>query len=163
MEIQNKLHAEKASQTLGQWIQTIILLVCFVVIDGITKIFAMSLLSAKPYYVSSWFRLQLEKNTGIAFSIAIPQLVLIPLNIIIFLALIILLIKKTDISKTLSIFIISLLAAGATGNLIDRFHYGYVVDFISFWNFPVFNLADAYISVSVFLLILFYDRIKRPN
>ena len=43
---------------------------------------------------------------------------------------------------------------GAVGNLIDRITEGYVTDFISVWMFPVFNIADASISVGVALLIL---------
>ena len=51
--------------------------------------------------------------------------------------------------------------AGAVGNGIDRLFMGYVTDFISFdlINFPVFNIADCYITVCMFLmviLILFY-------
>ena len=48
------------------------------------------------------------------------------------------------------------LFSGAWGNLIDRLLQGYVVDMFYFKliDFPVFNLADVYISVSVFCLIL---------
>jgi signal peptidase II len=44
--------------------------------------------------------------------------------------------------------------AGAVGNLLDRLNYGYVSDFISILNFPVFNLADLSISIGVALLII---------
>lgn len=46
--------------------------------------------------------------------------------------------------------------AGALGNLIDRMMLGYVRDFIYFSliNFPVFNVADIYVTVSVALLIV---------
>ncbi len=52
--------------------------------------------------------------------------------------------------------------AGALGNMIDRIMYGYVIDFIYFKpiDFPVFNVADIYITCSAFalvvLLIFFY-------
>ena len=53
------------------------------------------------------------------------------------------------------------LVAGALGNLIDRILYRYVIDFIYFSliDFPVFNVADIYVTCSIvvlFLLILFY-------
>ena len=53
-----------------------------------------------------------------------------------------------------------LLSAGAVGNFIDRLCFGYVRDFIYFKliNFPVFNVADIYVTVSVIIfaiLILF--------
>ena len=46
--------------------------------------------------------------------------------------------------------------AGALGNGIDRFLFGYVVDFLDFRliNFPVFNLADVSINIGIFFLLL---------
>ncbi|MDO5146278.1 MAG: signal peptidase II [Eubacteriales bacterium] len=54
-----------------------------------------------------------------------------------------------------------LVAAGAVGNMIDRLFRGYVVDFFYFKliDFPVFNVADIYVTGSAFclmLLVLFY-------
>lgn len=50
-----------------------------------------------------------------------------------------------------------LIITGAIGNLIDTFIYGFVVDFLFFrfwgYNFPVFNVADALISVGVLVLL----------
>jgi signal peptidase II len=43
---------------------------------------------------------------------------------------------------------------GALGNMIDRIRYGYVIDFISVKNFPVFNIADSCISIGVAILLL---------
>ena len=47
----------------------------------------------------------------------------------------------------------SLVAAGALGNLYDRLHFGYVVDFLDFRVWPVFNVADSAICVGVFLVL----------
>lgn len=44
--------------------------------------------------------------------------------------------------------------AGAIGNLIDRLTIGWVTDFVSIGTFPVFNVADASISIGVAVLIL---------
>ncbi len=48
------------------------------------------------------------------------------------------------------------LIAGAVGNFIDRIKVGYVVDFIKtdFISFPVFNVADCYVTVSMIVLII---------
>jgi len=43
---------------------------------------------------------------------------------------------------------------GAIGNLLDRIFRGHVTDFVSLGRFPVFNVADASISIGVALLIL---------
>lgn len=48
----------------------------------------------------------------------------------------------------------ALILGGAVGNLIDRGCYGYVVDFIDFHWWPVFNLADSAITAGIGLLIL---------
>jgi len=51
----------------------------------------------------------------------------------------------------------AVLLAGAVGNLADRLINGYVVDFIKtdFINFPVFNVADCYVTLSMIILIIF--------
>lgn len=62
--------------------------------------------------------------------------------------------------STYSHITLSLLAAGAIGNLYDRVFHGQVTDMFSFKliNFPVFNVADACISVAAGLLILKWIR-----
>ncbi len=49
---------------------------------------------------------------------------------------------------------ITILISGAVGNMIDRFKYAYVIDFFDFKliDFPVFNVADIYVTVSMFLI-----------
>ena len=49
---------------------------------------------------------------------------------------------------------LSMQMGGAIGNLIDRLTLGYVVDFFSVGNFPVFNVADASITGGVGILLL---------
>jgi signal peptidase II len=53
---------------------------------------------------------------------------------------------------------LSMILAGAVGNLIDRFRLGSVIDFLDFhykgWHWPAFNVADASITVGVILLAL---------
>ena len=57
---------------------------------------------------------------------------------------------------------IGLELGGAIGNLIDRIRIGHVTDFISVGNFPVFNVADASITVGVGLMLiaLWYEEHK---
>ncbi len=53
-------------------------------------------------------------------------------------------------------FLIVLILSGAAGNMIDRIRYQYVIDFLYFkWiDFPVFNIADCYVTVGFILLII---------
>ena len=60
-------------------------------------------------------------------------------------------------------FALLLVAAGAVGSMIDRVSQGYVVEFLYFnlINFPIFNVADCYVTVGAFLLVVlifFYYR-----
>jgi signal peptidase II len=48
----------------------------------------------------------------------------------------------------------AMLLGGAVGNLIDRLYQGYVTDFVSVGEFPVFNIADACISLGVVVLFV---------
>lgn len=60
--------------------------------------------------------------------------------------------------------VIGLTFGGALGNLIDRFRFGYVVDYVEIGWWPVFNLADAAINISIilFLLLLVAGRLEKP-
>ena len=60
--------------------------------------------------------------------------------------------KKLIALQYLLVFVVT----GALGNGIDRIHYGYVIDFISFdlIDFPIFNVADMYVSFSCFLITI---------
>jgi signal peptidase II len=53
------------------------------------------------------------------------------------------------------------IVGGAIGNFVDRFHYGFVVDFIDFRWWPVFNVADSCITLGVVVLILTTFRRER--
>jgi signal peptidase II len=68
-------------------------------------------------------------------------------------------IKVPDSERLLKITL-SLVIAGALGNLIDRFYKGYVVDFLDFYvgryHWPSFNVADSCISAGAILLLFIY-------
>jgi len=64
---------------------------------------------------------------------------------------------------------LGLILGGALGNVIDRQHFGQVVDFVDVhafgWHWPAFNVADSAISIGAVILILegFIGREKRPD
>lgn len=54
---------------------------------------------------------------------------------------------------------VPLIVSGAIGNLVDRVRFGYVVDFVRFhlndrWAYPTFNVADAWITIGVVLILI---------
>lgn len=111
--------------------------------------------------VKGFWRFDYVENQNIAFSIGhgLPESVKQPLIIGIgIFALIFLTYFIIRAEKSILLYIsASFIMAGALGNLIDRILNGYVVDFIHWFykgfDWPVFNLADAYITVGMILLI----------
>ena len=67
-------------------------------------------------------------------------------------------------SPTVSLWPLWLVVVGAIGNGIDYLVYGHVIDFFHFcfWgtSFPIFNLADCYITIGVLSLLLFSQRVQ---
>ena len=100
------------------------------------------------------------RNTGSAFGLFQGQSAIISvlaIGAISFLALYYLRHGRNDWLIALAI---GLQIGGALGNVVDRFRYGYVVDFIDVPRFPTFNVADSSITVGVALLmyaLLFRD------
>ena len=100
-------------------------------------------------------------NSGIAFGIFdgygnLASNLLLVITIFILIYLIRLLVKeKVQIAK----FALSLITAGALGNIIDRFIDGKVTDFLHLelgsFSFFIFNLADAFITLGAILIIYF--------
>jgi len=64
--------------------------------------------------------------------------------------------------KVINKYGLSFILSGSIGNGIDRFYYGYVIDFIKikYIDFPVFNIADIAINIGVVIMILSYLRNK---
>jgi len=95
-------------------------------------------------------------NTGAAFSILDEYPVL--LNIVGILSVVFIfyeVFRYTQKMSTTTIFWSAILTAGILGNLYERIHYGYVRDYIDikFIDFPVFNISDIFITVSVIVLL----------
>jgi signal peptidase II len=132
-----------------------------IIADQMSKAVAAEKLKEPFEFIKDFARFQYAENTGIAFSINVPPTQLIILNIILLLGVIFLAVKELDFKQPASGFLTATILAGAIGNMIDRIRLGYVIDFISIWKYPIFNLADAYIVIGVLGLIIFYGRIKK--
>ena len=107
--------------------------------------------------IKNFFSLTYINNNGASFGILQNGKVFL---IILSLIAILILIRYLNSFKnnTKNIFGFGLLIGGILGNLSDRLLFGYVRDFLDFkilnYNFPVFNLADTFIVIGVFLLII---------
>ncbi|MDD2751681.1 MAG: signal peptidase II [Candidatus Omnitrophica bacterium] len=103
--------------------------------------------------IKGFFYLTLVHNRGAAFGILKGQVFLFILAALIAVVLIYLNLKnKKQENSFLFNFALGLILAGGLGNLIDRIFFGYVIDFLDFRIWPVFNLADSAITVGAILL-----------
>ena len=105
------------------------------------------------------------RNTGAAFSIMSGKVEILSVISIVFCVGVLVYWIKTRPVHPLLCTSLSMLAAGALGNAIDRIFRGYVVDFISlaFVDFPVFNIADMAITVGAVLIIIYVMFFDREN
>ena len=108
--------------------------------------------------IKGFFSLTYVRNTGAGFSILEGQqtfLIIITVAAILFF---VYMLAKSKQNETLKVISLLLVISGALGNLIDRISYNYVIDFLDFvifgWDYPVFNVADSFLTIGVILLII---------
>jgi len=130
-----------------------IIVLIILVLDQLTKYFAnQSLQLGHPVaLVKGIFCLPLVHNTGAAFGILRNQTPLFIFTSIFALVLIYTELKNNS-HKRFYTLALSLILAGALGNLIDRLFFGYVIDFLDFRIWPVFNIADSAITIGTIML-----------
>ena len=132
-------------------------------IDRFSKLYVINLdkeLFGPEIFTSKFLNIHLIWNKGIAFGLFsfsetyFYNLISIIIAIIIF-ALLIMIIRSEGLKRFLLIFILG----GALGNFYDRLIYKAVPDFIDFhvndFHWFIFNVADIFISIGVFFVILY--------
>ncbi|MCP4649259.1 MAG: signal peptidase II [PVC group bacterium] len=141
----------------------LVISVFLVFLDQLSKIVVMKKLYQNESIpvLSDIFHITLVYNSGSAFGLFRDQNWILPyISVFAIIAILLLLIRRPQFEskKYLHIWQIALLLilSGATGNLIDRIKLGYVVDFLDFRIWPVFNIADTLISCGVILLLFVF-------
>lgn len=137
-------------------------MILLIIIDQITKYFAIiHLKDSDPFVIlPKVFQLRYLENPGAAFGILQNQrlfFIIITLVAVVVIFLLIFRIPEHKKYKPL-LYILMFISAGAIGNFIDRVRFNYVVDFFYFEliDFPIFNVADCYVSISAVVLILLF-------
>jgi signal peptidase II len=116
--------------------------------------------------ISGVLDLRYVENTDIAFSLLrwVPEAIRTPFLLvsgaIVLFALAVLLLRGSGGSRIHRLALV-LVTAGAIGNYLDRAVRGYVVDFVHVHHWPVFNVADVYISAGYGLLALGFLAYRR--
>lgn len=138
----------------------LLFLIVLVAIDQFTKYAAVIKLKNQPAFniIDGVLEFNYLENRGAAFGMLQNQKMFFVFVAVIFLGVITyVLIKAPAEKKYFSMHILLvLIAGGAIGNMIDRLRLDYVVDFIYFVliNFPIFNVADIYVTVSTLILVI---------
>ena len=126
-------------------------------LDQITKFLSLSYLKPRLSIpiIPGVFHLSFVENAGIAFGLFQnrPEF----WTVIIALSVIVLLIvswffKAQPLPKRLAF---AFILGGAAGNCIDRIRFERVIDFLDFRIWPVFNLADSFITIGVLMFVWF--------
>lgn len=147
-------------QKLKQTFIFVFSVMILVFIDQLTKYFAVcNLKNGEPFVIlPGIFELRYLENTGAAFGIMQGAKVLFLMITIVMIGFILYVYFKLPAERKYHVLrvICMVIEAGAIGNMIDRIRQDFVIDFFYFRliNFPIFNVADIYVTVSVFCLII---------
>ena len=149
----------------------LIIIISIFILDRVTKLYVIYLdkiNSGSELYLSKYLNIYLIWNEGIAFGLfsfdeknLYNYLTILILIIVVFILFWI--IKSKGIQK----YALSMISGGALGNLFDRILYRAVPDFIDLhinnFHWFIFNIADIFITIGVFLMILSEFTVKDRN
>lgn len=142
-------------------IYIVIFTLCLLGIDQLSKYWIINNMEKgqSQEIINNFFSITSHRNKGAAWGILENnQIFFIVATIIFFIILIYYANKFKHILTKFDIFSFSLLSGGALGNFVDRIYRKEVVDFLDFnifgYNYPIFNLADCFICIGVFLILI---------
>ena len=150
------------NKNIRKYAGCILLFIFCIALDQATKNWAVQTLMGSKDIVlwKGVFQLHYLENTGMAFGLfKNQQLFFYIMTAVILLAVVFFFVKTPAEKRYVPILLcFTLIAGGAVGNLIDRASQKYVVDFLYFSliDFPVFNVADCFVTVGCILLMIFF-------
>ena len=140
-------------------LRVLILSIIVVLLDQISKFAVrLQLQYGVPHkLIGNWLRLTYIENPGMAFGIQVGgQLFFTVFALFATIVIFVYIVRARDEKLNLRLAL-ALILGGAVGNLIDRFLYKKVVDFIDIGigtaRWPIFNIADSAVTIGMILLI----------
>ena len=138
--------------------------VVLIIVDQIVKVAVVTNIKDDAVtIIKGILRFSYCENEGVAFSLGNGHVpVFIVLNLLMICGLVVFYERNKKNFNLVNKIFFTMVIAGGTSNLIDRAFRGYVIDFIDIgelFDFAIFNVADIYVTCSVFILaflILFY-------
>ena len=138
------------------YVRVFLVAIAIFALDALTKMLATSSLTRvqSVSVIPNIFHFTLVLNDGVAFGLLKDKAdIFIPVSLGA-MAFIILYIRRSVFINAATTLALGLILGGSAGNLIDRIRFGYVIDFLDFRVWPVFNIADSAISIGAGILIL---------
>ena len=141
----------------------IVIIVLLTVVDQVVKYVMMNVSGGQIGYsipvIKNFFHLTYVENHGVIFGLFEGKIsIFTVISIILILYVIFTEFKNFKNYTKWTKIGISIIAAGAAGNMIDRIFRGFVIDMIDFngiWVF-VFNLADMYVHIGIYIIVIDY-------
>lgn len=131
-----------------------------VLIDQLSKMLVEKLLFQPIFVIPGVLWFTYTRNTGIVFGLfsRSPWVLWVTFGVTLILSFVSGFIKGSSLTK----IGLQMIVGGAIGNIVDRFRFGYVVDFINLRYFPaIFNVADLFITIGgifIFLSLLIGEK-----
>lgn len=148
-----------------------LIILVVLLLDQISKYYIFTYLRpvSSKVIIPNFFKLLYVENRGAAFGIMQNQrFFFLVLTAVVVIALIIYEAKNKSKLTVPARVSLMMIIGGALGNALDRVRLGYVIDFLSFklfkvYDFAVFNVADCFIVGGCILLVLlvFFERVER--
>ncbi len=139
---------------------SILIVFLILIADQVTKFVIRTQMAVGESFnvIPHFLSITSHRNNGAAWGILSGKITFFYIiTVIILIALVVFFIKEAKNQMMMQIAI-SLLFAGALGNFIDRVRTGEVVDFVDTvifgYDFPIFNIADASLTIGVILLVI---------
>lgn len=134
--------------------------IAIIILDQLSKFLVkinFSLNESVPV-IGDIFHLTYIHNFGAGFGILQNQRSLLVIISIAVAAFIFYYAKKVKEEERLLQLLLGFVLGGTIGNLIDRIFFGYVADFFDFMIWPIFNIADSFVTIGIIGLVVYFWR-----
>jgi len=136
--------------------------ICLFSLESYIKYFLiLNKVPKQGFYFFNILQIALFPNQNIAFSLPLPQILTIVIVIVILMVLSYIWVQSLLKNNLWGLTASSLIILGALSNLLDRLLFGFVIDYINIFIWPVFNLADIMIVAGIIIYIL--SEFKKPK
>ena len=163
------MRKEKRPPSRWRYLLFFLVALFIIVADQLSKAWIRSsLLEGHTMFRLGFFRITHIHNTGAAFGIFPDYSSVLAIFALIAGAVILFFViygyrYYPWLGSTAITLVLGLVLGGTVGNLIDRFRFGYVTDFIDFGYWPAFNIADSAVTVGVIIFALLLLRHARTQ